>query len=467
MALSAPPRPGATKPAPAPVQYLLPPDFDQFAEHAGYHAESDGRVYTLNGTTKSYVPPWIVWQNSDTGKTADGQLTKEGMSYRIPGSDPSSAWNFMYEKSGPFRKGSQWDDKAGTYKGSIDWLTLLTTIGAGGVIGAGIASSLGGGSALAGDVGASTTVPELGAAAPVLEGTAAGTAGATATTAGLGTAPIAGEAGTVGLEGATLPAATAPAGLPAAAPLASEAIAPTAGTLPAVASSGSVPSAVTTGGATTGILSKSLSALSTPSVLSTIAQGAFGVYGASQAAGAQTDAAKIIADANTAAAKINADASTEAARIQAESTKNALDFAKQGYNNEIGAYNTNQQQLSPYTGAGGAAVTKLSQLLGLGTPSSNVTPLPTVPIGQSAAAAPVAPGSASSGPNSFKVVANLGSVSSLAPPSTTTPVLDSHLTSNQMVTLRAPTGETTQKPASEAPHWIALGAQPVQQGATA
>jgi hypothetical protein len=36
-----------------------------------------------------------------------------------------------------------------------------------------------------------------------------------------------------------------------------------------------------------------------------------------------------------------------------------------------------------------------------------------------------------------------------------------------MVTLRAPTGEVTQKPASEAPHWIALGAQPVQQGATA
>jgi hypothetical protein len=194
-------------------------------------------------------------------------------------------------------------------------------------------------------------------------------------------------------------------------------------------------------------------------VLSTIAQGAFGVYGASQAAGAQTDAAKIIADANTAAAKINADASTEAARIQAESTKNALDFAKQGYNNEIGAYNTNQQQLSPYTGAGGAAVTKLSQLLGLGTPSSNVTPLPTVPINASAAAAPVVPGSASSGPNSFKVVSNPGSVSSLAP--------SAPASASQMVTLRAPTGEVTQKPASEAPHWIALGAQPVQQGATA
>ena len=442
MALSAPPRPGATKPAPAPVQYLLPPDFAQFADHAGYHAEADGRVYTLNGTTKSYVPPWIVWQNSDTGKTADGQLTKEGMSYRIPGSDPSSAWNFMYEKSGPFRKGSQWDDKQGTYKGSIDWLTLLTTIGAGGVIGAGIAGSLGGGSALAGDVGASTTVPELGAAAPVLEGTAAGTAGATATTAGLGTAPIAGEtAATTGLaSGAGLPGATA---APAVGDLATggSAIAGTAG--PVAAS-------------TPGMFSSALSTLSTPAVLSTIASGAFNAYGASKAAGAQTDAAKIVADANTAAAKIQADASTEAARIQAESTKNALDFAKQGYNNEIGAYNTNQQQLSPYTGAGGAAVTKLSQLLGLGTPSSNVTPLPTVPINASAAAAPVAPGSASSGPNSFKVVSNPGSVSSLAPSA-----------SQQMVTLRAPTGETTQKPASEAPHWIALGAQPVQQGATA
>jgi hypothetical protein len=452
MALSAPPRPGATKPAPAPVQYLLPPDFDQFAEHAGYHAESDGRVYTLNGTTKSYVPPWIVWQNSDTGKTPDGQLTKEGMSYRIPGSDPNSAWNFMYEKSGPFRKGSQWDDKQGTYKGSIDWLTLLTTIGAGGVIGAGIAGSLGGGSALAGDVGASTTVPELGASVPVLEGTSAGLggAGATTTAAGLGTAPEAGAAAAGAGDAA------------AAAPLASETIAPLAGSTPVVAPSGAVAAATAPSvapAATTGILSKSLSALSTPSVLSTIAQGAFGVYGASQAAGAQTDAAKIIADANTAAAKINADASTEAARIQAESTKNALDFAKQGYNNEIGAYNTNQQQLSPYTGAGGAAVTKLSQLLGLGTPSSNVTPLPTVPINASAAAAPVVPGSASSGPNSFKVVSNPGSVSSLAP--------SAPASASQMVTLRAPTGEVTQKPASEAPHWIALGAQPVQQGATA
>jgi hypothetical protein len=445
MALSAPPRPGATKPAPAPVQYLLPPDFDQFAERAGYHAESDGRVYTLNGTTKSYVPPWIVWQNSDTGKTPDGQLTKEGMSYRIPGSDPSSAWNFMYEKSGPFRKGSQWDDKQGTYKGSIDWMTLIGTALAGGVIAAGATAALGGigGAGGAGaDVGAATTVPELGAAAPVLEGTAAG-AGATGTAAGLGTAPIAGEtAATTGVtSGAGLPGAVA---APAVGDLATGGSA-IAGTTGPVAAS------------TPGILSKSLSALSTPSVLSTIAQGAFGVYGASQAAGAQTDAAKIVADANTAAAKIQADASTEAARIQAESTKNALDFAKQGYNNEIGAYNTNQQQLSPYTGAGGAAVTKLSQLLGLGTPSSNVTPLPTVPIGQSAAAAPVAPGSAATGPNSFKVVSNPGSVSSLAPPQSAT---------QQMVTLRAPTGETTQKPASEAPHWIALGAQPVQQGAT-
>ncbi len=443
MALSAPPRPGATKPAPAPVQYLLPPDFDQFADHAGYHAESDGRVYTLNGTTKSYVPPWIVWQNSDTGKTPDGQLTKEGMSYRIPGSDPSSAWNFMYEKSGPFRKGSQWDDKAGTYKGSIDWGTLIGTIVAGGIIGAGIVG-VGAGGSLAGDVGASTTVPELGAAAPVLEGTAAGT-GAASTAAGLGTAPIAGEtAATTGIaSGAGLPGAAA---APAVGDLATGGSA-IAGTTGPVAAS------------TPGMFSSTLSTLSTPAVLSTIASGAFNAYGASKAAGAQTDAAKIVADANTAAAKIQADASTEAARIQAESTKNALDFAKQGYNNEIGAYNTNQQQLSPYTGAGGAAVTKLSQLLGLGTPSSNVTPLPTVPINASPAVPPVVPGSASSGPNSFKVVSNPGSVSSLAP--------QAPASASQMVTLRAPTGEVTQKPASEAPHWIALGAQPVQQGATA
>ncbi len=47
---------------------------------------------------------------------------------------------------------------------------------------------------------------------------------------------------------------------------------------------------------------------------------------------------------------------------------------------------------------------------------------------------------------------NAGRLSSLAPPAAET------------VLLRAPTGEVAPKPASEAPHWIALGAQPVQQG---
>ncbi len=327
---------------------------------------------------------------------------------------------------------------------------------------------------IAGGVGAAGLLSGGGASAlsgstPVLEGVAAGP-GAASTAAGLGAAPaLAGEAGVTAGLSSGLPGAVA------AAPLASSAIAPTTGALaPAVASSGAVSAAAPAAGAGgASILSKTLGALTTPAVLSTIAQGAFGAYGASQAAGAQTDAAKIIADANTAAAKIQADASTQAAQIAAKGTADALAFAKQGYADQSARYEQNQEQLSPYTGAGGAAVTKLSQLLGLGTPAPYVSAVkaqaPVAPpqtgvqsmarpgtAAQQSAADAFVPNAVQSNPALSAVPQgpgpNAGTISSLAP-------------SAQMVTLRAPTGEMAQKPAAEAQHWISLGAQPVQQGA--
>ncbi len=302
------------------------------------------------------------------------------------------------------------------------------------------------------------------AVAPLFAGGAAG--GATA--AGTVTPALAGEAGvTTGLSTALPGAIAAPT-------LASSTIAPVAGTLaPTVAPALTGTTAATTGTVAStagpGILSKTLGALTSPAVLSTIASGAFGVYGASKAADSQTDAAKIIADANTAAAKLQADASTQAAQIQAKSTADALDFAKQGYADQSSRYEQNQEQLSPYTGAGGAAVTKLSQLLGLGTPAPYVSAVkPQAAALQTAQTATpkIPPGSEATGPNSFKPVSMnptqlTGTIASLAQSA----AAQTPSPSQQMVTLRAPTGETTQKPASEVQHWVSLGAQPVQQGA--
>ncbi len=458
MALAPPPR--GTAPTPQPTNYgayppKLPPDFDVIAQRGGYHVEPDGRVYTLTNGTKSYIPPWVVWQNSSAGRTADGLgLTDEGRAYRTAGSDPSSAWHWMFENSGPFTHQSQWDDSKGTYKGSVDWLTLLGTIGAGAVIGGGLAAVAGGG----GGGGAGTV--------PALEGTAAGP-GAATTTAGLGTAPIAAETGatTGGLSGATLPGATT---IPTVADL--------AGTGSAVAGTnlaGGLPAAT---GASP--FSSLLSTLTSPAVLGTIAQGAFGLYAASQAAGASTDAAKIIADANTAAAKLYSDSQLEAAKIQAQSTQNALDFAKEGYAGEVARYNQNQEQLAPYTGAGDAAVTKLSQLLGLGTPPPyhapvippiTSTPAPATASPQPSQATPASTGGSSSptidagtgrGVTTQPIsqpppVAPAGSIASLSMP------LAPQQNGQAMVTLRAPTGEVTQKPATELQHWLSLGAQQV------
>lgn len=143
--------------------------------------------------------------------------------------------------------------------------------------------------------------------------------------------------------------------------------------------------------------------------------------------------------ANTDATQIATQGQLEAAKIQAQSTKDALDFAKQGYI-------TQQQQLAPYVGTGDAAITKLSQLTGLGTPKPYVIP----PILQNL-------GSGASPTSTSGLQAPQAPQPSTAPSSST----------QQMVTLKAPNGDIAQKPASEVQHWVSLGAQivPTQAGA--
>ncbi len=126
----------------------------------------------------------------------------------------------------------------------------------------------------------------------------------------------------------------------------------------------------------------------------------------------------------------------DAAKIQAASTKDALDFAKQGYI-------TQQQQLAPYVGTGGAAITKLSQLTGLGTPKPYVVPASLQNLGSTAPATSTA---------------GLGTATT--PTTTQAPTAPT----GRMVTLRAPNGDIAQKPESEAQHWISLGATLEQQG---
>ncbi len=479
-----PSRTATTPPPRAPIdpKIFIPPDFDQIAAKNGWHAEADGRVYALINGQKSYVPPWAVWQASSSGIGPDGQLTADGLAHRLPGSDPQSAWNFMYASGGPFVNHSQWDSSNGTYQGSIDWGTLIGTIAAGALIGGGVIGAVGSGG---GGGGAAATTGTL-------EGTAAGP-GAATTAAGLGTAPIGAETGATigGLSSSALPGAVA-----------APTVADLAGTGSAIAGTDLAASGLGTA-ATTSTTSTLLGNLTSPQVLATIASGALALYGANQAAGAQTDAASIIAQANTAAAKLAADASVQSAQIQAQSTANALDFEKSAYGSQVDRYNTNQSQLAPYVGAGDAAVTRLSQLLGLGTPPAYVAPPPltfpatTVPTGTTTPTAPTGPqspystgdaapvstaspasaptqaapvspanvsGASSANPGTIAAGTNRQAVVNrmpLAPDPTAQTVNGFAGSGPQMVTLRAPTGEITQKPASELQHWLSLGATQV------
>ena len=173
-------------------------------EAVGYQFEADGRIFQVSGGKKTYIPPWVAWQSTSVGRTSDGLgLTDLGRALRTPGSDPSSVWRFMYSEGGPFTNRSKWDDQKGTYEGSIDWATLLGTIGAGGLIGAGLAAAAGGGVAAGstGAGGAGTSGATGGTLATVGTGGAIpASVGAAGT--GIGFVPAGASAGVSGLTGA-------------------------------------------------------------------------------------------------------------------------------------------------------------------------------------------------------------------------------------------------------------------------
>lgn len=171
-----------------------------------FQVQPDGRVKFSPQRGGGYVPPWTWAGTLPIAKNPDGSLTEVGRKLVTPGSDPSSAWNGMFEAGGPFRKQSQWNDKDGTYTGRIDWATLLGTIAAGGVIAGGVSAGIGGGSAVT-----PAAAPAASAAAPaagVSSGAGLVGAGTSATTAAEAAAAA---AATPGLASTTIGAGYIPA----------------------------------------------------------------------------------------------------------------------------------------------------------------------------------------------------------------------------------------------------------------
>lgn len=147
-------------------------------EAKGYTVDPQGNVRYL-ATGNGIHPPWS-WMQA---------FPDADISMKLPGSDPKSAWNSMYESGGPFSHGSRWDQDNGTYKGGTDWGNLIGTMLAGGLIAApALAGALGAGGGAAGASGGLTSVPAT-------EGIASATSLGLPTTAGLGTAGAGGLAG--------------------------------------------------------------------------------------------------------------------------------------------------------------------------------------------------------------------------------------------------------------------------------
>lgn len=147
----------------------------------------------------------------------------------------------------------------------------------------------------------------------------------------------------------------------------------------------------------------------------------------------------ISAAENLIGAKIGANASQNAAAIQSASADKAIAeeraalAASQAYNqNQLGLAQGRNQ---PYIDAGGQALSRLGQ--GVTQPVTNPYAYNT-------------PGSAPSGPS--------GPLSGLGTPSTG-PSSAVPPSGPPMITIQAPTGQTKQVPASEAQHWISVGAK--------
>lgn len=146
----------------------------------GYAVDAQGNV-TRPGSGGGLFPPWS-WAPDLTQDPTQRRLLS------TPASDPSSPWraSMGYDEGGPFSHRSVWDSSNGTYQGGIDWATLLGTIGAGSLIGAGAAAAIGGGGsgAAASSAAASNGVPFTTSGAATVGGSVAAPTAAGGSTVG-------------------------------------------------------------------------------------------------------------------------------------------------------------------------------------------------------------------------------------------------------------------------------------------
>lgn len=278
-------------------------------------------------------------------------------------------------------------------------------------------------------IAAGATVGLAGPAIAALTGggTTAGLGGVEAgATSGLGSAALPGAMATLPAVGGAAALPGAMATLPALEGAAAPAAATTAGLGPSTAANMAATDAALSAGAPAALI---------PPIINKVAgSSALGWLGLIGQIATPVVGGLIASNANQNATDTAVQGQLEAAKIQAQSTKDALDFAKQGYVEQ-------QKQLAPYVGTGGAAITKLSQLTGLGTPAPYQVP----PMLQNL-------GSAPSGATNTSGLQP-------SPPTSTSGATGSPSTSTgPLVSLRAPTGEIAQKPASEVQHWLSLGA---------
>ena len=392
MTTSAPPNPGGPGSYDAPAAITDPQQLIQqtaiLAKSQGYNVEPDGRIYKIVDGKKDYFPPWSVW----TGPNA------------TPASDPSSPWHFMYQASGPFTNTQQWDASKGTYEGGINWPTLLTAIGVGGMVAAGVAAGASGGTGAL-TTGAGTTAdfsseaPEIaGALTPgigeggTLVGLAAGGTGATtlpAATSGLD-AGVWGEGVGAEIPGSTAGITGAGGPVGAAAPWYSSAFGGATGSVAPVAQTGGF-----------------LSNLFAPGGIGgTLIGAGTGILGAA----------------------LQAHAAGEASADTLKGIEEAIALQRELYNKRAAI-------LAPYQQLGTQSLSGLARFMGI---DQNASP---------------------SGSGGIPMTSGTQPVPGAPPMRLTTPLtLQAPSSSTGMVTMKAPTGTVSQVPRDQVSHYQSLGA---------
>jgi len=320
-----------------------------------YKVESDGRVRMTSDRGGGYTPPW-VWAGSLPIEQFDetGRLNPVGLALRTPASDPSSAWHSMYQSGGLIHGRSEWDSSSGEYSQPINWGNIMALavgggIAAGFVIPAAAAASAGSGAGAGAGAGAGTLASST--IAPTL-GTLPAVAASGAVPAALGTGTAIGAGTATGGTLASLAGTAAPAAS-AAGPGAAAASGPLASGLTGATTTAAVPASLAATGGTTAAAGGSMAGGS--------------IWGTLIDAGIQQAG-------NYAASRQQANASDRSTDAQARANEAALAFLREQYANR-------QQQLAPYIQAGQQSLQGLSRFMGLPgnpTPATPTRPAPTL-----------------------------------------------------------------------------------------